>query len=473
VRPPANASIAHTSLFEEIALIAAGSVSHKTCLPDIPGGPVAAGVTLFASIILTGLITVGLTFYIIRNKPLALPGPSGSTTTQGGDGGTPQDVSGSGKLQKKRVHMHTLDGMRVLLVTAVVFAHYPIGLPTIVWHFLGWPMQFFFVLSGFVAQVQQDAGSEYFDWFGGLTYVARRLARILPLYQLALVFQFGVAIISNMQCHPVIAWPFNALLLQAVFPVRVCGEPDWGWTANYTHFNGNGPAWFAACIVWFSCLFPLLYNFRPRSQSQGLLPMALLTAILICRAVPDWVNPQWGNFNGETFGPHLYAMTPIRLMEFLAGMWAAQAASEMSHRLSAWGFWCWMFDLSLLLLIAMIYFSIQYLGSTWTCSGDYHITIFSCLVCFTARLAAEMPEEKRLGLQGGILHRCIGSPVVTYLAPYSFAAYIFQTTFMGWTEGGQDFHLFRFCLLWAFAIFATTYIEEPIRIAAESRLKAK
>merc|ERR1719373_880141 len=121
----------------------------------------------------------------------------------------------------------------------------------------------------------------------------------------------------------------------------------------------------------------------------------------------------------------------------------------------------------------MIYFSLQYLGITWICSGDYHITIFSCLVCFAARLSAEMPEEARQGLRGGILHRCIGSSLVTYLAPYSFAAYIFQTTFMGWTEGGQDFYLFRFCLLWAFAIFATIYIEEPIRVAAESRLKAK
>jgi len=420
-------------------------------------------------IALTAGVTVALMCYVIRKRDdaLALPGPAG-TSGPGSDGRPADEGAGSMKPAKKKpIYMYSLDGLRTLLVTAVIFAHYPLGLPSICKHFLGWPMQFFFVLSGFVAQVQQENGAESFSWLSGLTYVARRLARILPLYQLALVFQYALAVYGNRGCQPVSAWPANALLFQVFFPVRVCGEADLAWTMGYTHFNGNGPAWFAACIIWFSCLYPVLYNVRPRSG--GMWTFGALVAILACRAVPDIVNPAWGTY-GSGY-PHLYAMSPIRLMEYTAGIWAAQVAGEAAHRWSDWGCWCWLFDFALVVLCGMIYVSLVYMHSTWTCSGDYHITALCCLVCIAARLAASMPEESRQGVRGAVLHRLIGSTPLTYLARFSFAAYIFQTSFMSFTDADQNFYLHRFCLLWLFSVFATFYIEEPIRLAAEARLK--
>lgn len=440
------------------------SQAKVACLPDLPGGRWMAGATMAGSILLTACLTVASMYYVIHKRAdakLILPGPNDNIPLGDGTGSMRPAV-----VKPKRVYMYTLDGMRTLLVTAVIFAHYPLGLPSICKHFLGWPMQFFFVLSGFVAQVQQEYGNEQFTWLSGWTYVARRLGRILPLYQLALVFQFALAVYGNRGCQPVAAWPMNALLLQVVFPVQVCGEVDAAWTLGYTHFNGNGPAWFAACIVWFSCLFPLLYNARPRSG--GLWMLGALVLLLCCREVPDMVQPKWGTYGG---GPHLYAMSPIRLMEFTAGMWAAQLAADIGRRWSSWTCWCWVFDGALVLLLGMIYVSLQYLGSTWTCSGDYHLTALCCLVCVAARLAAEMPDESREGLRGAILHRIIGSFPLTYLARFSFAAYIFQTSFMSFTDGDQNFYFHRFCLLWMFSVFATIYIEEPIRLAAEARLK--
>merc|ERR1719217_249935 len=255
----------------------------------------------------------------------------------------------------------------------------------------------------------------------------------------------------------------NALLLQVFLPVKVCGEADHAWTMGYTHFNGNGPAWFAACIVWFSCLFPLLYNARPRGG--GFWTFGALVLILGLRAVPDLVSPKWGTY-GE--GVHLYAMSPMRLLEYAAGMWAAQVAAEVGARWGSWSGWCWVFDGTLVLLVAMIYLSLNFLGGTWTCSGDYHLTAICCLVCGAARLAAEMPDESRQGLRGAILHRVISSTPLTYLARFSFAAYIFQTSFMRFIDNGQNFYFYRFCLLWGFSIFACIYIEEPIRLAAEA-----
>eukprot|EP00427_Karlodinium_veneficum_P021483 CAMPEP_0169109512 /NCGR_PEP_ID=MMETSP1015-20121227/26005_1 /TAXON_ID=342587 /ORGANISM="Karlodinium micrum, Strain CCMP2283" /LENGTH=347 /DNA_ID=CAMNT_0009171215 /DNA_START=16 /DNA_END=1056 /DNA_ORIENTATION=+ len=307
------------------ASLSAEHDSANNCLADIPGTPVVAGIMMTGCIALSAGIVVGLVLYLNHMRTVSVRHPEPNAQA-----GIPQVASSS---KKKRIHIHTLDGMRVFLVTAVVFAHYPIGLPSIALYCLGWPMQFFFVLSGFVAQVQQEVGSDMFDWLSGLTYITRRLARILPLYQLALVFQFGVAVVAGRHCRPIIAWPLNALLLQVALPVKVCGQPDHTWTLGYTHFNGNGPAWFAACIVWFSCLFPLLYNVRPRPHSQGLWPMVLLGAIIVIRAIPDVLNPQWGQIG---HGAHLYAMAPIRLMEYVAGMWAAQAASEMSQKLGKW-----------------------------------------------------------------------------------------------------------------------------------------
>lgn len=449
--------------------------SHQVglpCLPDIPGGRWAAGATMAGGIALTAAVTVALMAYVIRmrSESLTLPGLNGDARP-GSSGNAPGDASDVAKpagAKKKRVHIHPLDGMRVLLVLGVIFAHYPLGLPEIFKHFLGWPMQFFFVLSGFVAQVQQETGSEQFSWLSGVTYLTRRLFRILPLYQLALVFQYGLWIIDKRQCEPVLAWPMNALLLQTFFPVRVCGEPDLAWTQGYTHFNGNGPAWFAACIVWCSCFFPLLYNLRPRSGSIH--TFGLLVAMLACRALPDMINPKWGNYGT---GAHLYACFPVRILEYAAGMWAAQLAAEMSNRWQTWNCWCWFFDVSLLMLAATVYISLNYLGAHWLCSGDYHITAICCLVCFTARLAAEMPDESRQGLRGAVLHRVIGSTPMTYLARFAFAAYIFQTSFMSMTDEDQNFYFWRFCLLWLFAIFATLYIEEPIRLAGEARLKGQ
>jgi len=449
----------------QLHVIKAAPQAKVACLPDLPGGRLMAGGTMAGGIMLTACLTVALMYYLIHKRAdakLVLPGPNDNVPLGDGTGSMRP-----AKAKPKRVYMHTLDGMRTLLVTAVIFAHYPVGLPSICKHFLGWPMQFFFVLSGFVAQ-QQAEGNEQFTWLSGWTYVARRLGRILPLYQLALVFQFALAVYGNRGCQPVAAWPMNALLLQVIFPVQVCGNVDGiaAWTLGYTHFNGNGPAWFAACIVWFSCLFPLLYNGRPRSG--GLWMLGALVVLLCCREVPDIIHPKWGTYGG---GPHLYAMSLIRLMEYTAGMWAAQLATDIGRRWSGMTCWCWVFDGAVVLLVAMIYVSLQYLGSTWTCSGDYHLTALCCFVCIAARLAAEIPEESREGLRGAVLHRVIGSFPLTYLARFSFAAYIFQTSFMSFTDGDQNFYFHRFCLLWMFSVFATIYIEEPIRLAAEARLK--
>lgn len=449
----------------------ADTIKAPSCLPDMPGGRLAAGASMTGCIALTAACTVAIAYYLIRcrTNSLDLPVSVGQSAASGG--GNPSD-NGQGAAQqplvkKKRVYMYSLDGIRTLLVLAVIFAHYPMGLPSICKHFLGWPMQFFFVLSGFVAQMQQEASSD-FSWISGLTYIARRLFRILPLYQLALVFQFILAIYANRSCQPVIAWPLNALLLQVLLPVPVCGDHEYAWTMGYTHFNGNGPSWFAACIIWFSCLFPLLYNARPRSG--GLYTFGFLIAILGFRAVPDLVHPTWGTYGA---GAHLYAMSPVRLLEYTAGMWAAQVAAEAAQRWPDRNCWCWLFDVTLVLMVATVYVSMRFLGATWTCSGDYHLTAICCFVCIAARLAAEMPEESKQGFQGAILHRVIGSTPLTYLARFSFAAYIFQTSFMSFTDADQNFYVHRFCALWLFSIFATIYIEEPIRLAAEARLKGK
>lgn len=440
--------------------------AHTPCVADLPGGRWVAGSTMVGGIALTAGVSVALLCYLMRNRP-TLPGPAGPAAPAAATDNRPSGDTAGGEppAKKKRVYMYTLDGLRTLLVTAVIFAHYPIGLPAIAKHLLGWPMQFFFVLSGFVAQCQQN---EQFNLHTGLTYIVRRLFRILPLYQLALVFQYALAIYAGRDCQPVGAWPMNALLMQVIFPVPLCGAQDWAWTQGYTHFNGNGPAWFAACIVWFSCLFPLLYNLKPKSN--GLWGFGLLVALIACRAVPELVNPKWGTYGG---GPHLYAMSPIRLMEFMAGMWAAQVATDVAKRWGEWGGWCWLFDASLVMLVSLIYITLVYVGATWTCSGDYHLTAICCLVCGVAKLAAEMPEESREGVGGAVLHRIVGSTALSYLARFSFPAYIFQTSFMGFTQGTQDFYIHRFILLWAFSIFATLYIEEPMIAVVQAKLKGE
>jgi len=448
---------------------AQSSAKKPPCIADLPGGRWTAGATMAGGIAVSAAVSIALMYYLMRKKAeaLALPVSTAAPSAPANDTRPPGDAPAAEKpvVKKKRVYMYSLDGLRTILVTCVIFAHYPVGLPAICKHFLGWPMQFFFVLSGFVAMCAES--SDGFTWVTGLTYILRRLFRILPLYQLALVFQYALSVYAGRDCQPVIAWPMNALLLQVILPVPVCGAQDWAWTLGYTHFNGNGPAWFAACIVWFSILFPVLYNARIRAG--GVYLAGALVALIALRALPDLFSPAWGTIGT---GFHLYAMSPIRLMEYAAGMWAAQLAGDIAKRWGHWGGWCWAFDASVVVLVAMIYAAHVYWAITWRCSGDYHLTAICCLVCMVAKLAAEMTDEQREGAKGAVLHRIIGSTPLSMIARFSFPAYIFQTSFMGFTQGTQDFYLHRFVLLWVFSVFATIYIEEPAAQWANTRMNA-
>lgn len=132
-----------------------GKTEEMPCVSDIPGGRWMAGATMVGGMVVWEAVTVALVYYLVgkRSESLVLPGPTGPSAPAND---SPNDAAGAPPMKpakKKRVYMYSLDGMRTILVTCVIFAHYPIGLPSICKHFLGWPMQFFFCAEWLLCSV--------------------------------------------------------------------------------------------------------------------------------------------------------------------------------------------------------------------------------------------------------------------------------------------------------------------------------
>merc|ERR1719262_1668002 len=126
----------------------------------------------------------------------------------------------------KKPNLDVLDGMRTLLVTYVILMHYPKNIPFGLGNMvvMGWPMQFFFVLSGFILYYVNEDKYERFGFGSGAKLVTRRLVRLIPLYQVAIVVEYMTAVARGLNGRPFIAWPIHALFMQTFFSLKVCGE---------------------------------------------------------------------------------------------------------------------------------------------------------------------------------------------------------------------------------------------------------
>lgn len=289
-------------------------------------------------------------------------------------------------------------------------------------------MQFFMVLSGFVAYYTTEGKMEAFDLRSGCMWLGRRLARLAALHHVALVVDYarivyvGGPCAAN-GCRPLIAWPMNAMFLQGLFPVRICGQVHDHVSWNYAHFNANGVSWFAACLVWISILFPLLYNLRPRHQF-GYTCLAL-ASIIALRSAGEIACPDWAMWGG-TGMLHPYAFFPLRLLEFWAGMLSAQAATQAPAVVRKLPCWTWVFDIALLAGCIGVGLVMRALGASSAFTGDFYLVPIWCVVCSAACFAAERADIEPNMFRGSPLHALLASSSVVYLAQYTYGTYQFH-----------------------------------------------
>lgn len=423
-------------------------VAH--CISDMPGSLFWSGIMMAIGI---GITIVAIIWLV----------HAASTTNDG----SINQVAAS----PKKPNLDVLDGMRTLLVTYVVLMHYPTNLPyglekLIV---MGWPMQFFFVLSGFILYYVYEDKYERFGFASGAKLITRRLVRLVPLYQVAIVVEYMTAVARGLNGRPFIAWPLHSLFLQTFFSFKVCGDmqPGKEWALNYLHFAQNGLGWFTAALIWMSCLFPFLYNIQRKAELGQ--TCAILFVIIVCRSIPEIMHPIWGHWGQGNM--HLFVFLPLRLLEFVAGMLTAQAVKGLHPESSirAMRGWGWIFDGLLLIGLVAVHWPVlaDHEKTTYGVyyTGDFYVTALWCFVCAAARLATEQYTTSFLN---GPLYWLISSWPLRSLAQYSFAAYILQSTVLTFWDPGFPWNL---VIVWVIGFVATTVIERPLRKWVDCKLR--
>ena len=158
-------------------------------------------------------------------------------------------------------------------------------------------VSFFFILSGFVLAWSFRPGLPKRDFY------RKRVARILPLYYLALL----AAIAMHVRVGG-LTWLTQAL-------------PSFGlvqsWLPRQTvYFGGNGPGWSLSCEAFFYALLPFVAGLLLRRSSRvlGWTVAACVAGSLLATAA---LHPHASDSSAYWA---LYVLPPTRLLEFVAGV---------------------------------------------------------------------------------------------------------------------------------------------------------
>jgi len=315
-----------------------------------------------------------------------------------------------GNLAVKRDHqpsakskIQTLEWLRVLLIAVVVWFH---AYGSFYGFFPGdelyrnGPMGYFTILAGFVRTVSiGDLDTCSLD---SLTSAAKVIARFGPAYWTALILLFLLVDYKE----PLVAWPVQAVFLQAFFPV--CME-----AAPYKSFPlaGNMVAWFVSAIfiptLFFPAAFRLLCWFGTNRQRSHALAGLLLVFVLRSYLVV---------YIGSAKNAY------VRGCEFYIGMLLGQICSLQQELLLSWPHWTWFSNFSLLAALVIPYLLdqigvIDQIGVS-NISNSNGLILFWCLF-ITSAWAAD--NAKTLKVKCSLFDLI---PLVP-LAKYCYGAYIY------------------------------------------------
>eukprot|EP00933_Yihiella_yeosuensis_P061258 TRINITY_DN64064_c0_g1_i1.p1 TRINITY_DN64064_c0_g1~~TRINITY_DN64064_c0_g1_i1.p1 ORF type:complete len:611 (+),score=57.97 TRINITY_DN64064_c0_g1_i1:152-1984(+) len=433
-------------------------VAAGKCMHDIQGGFHRAGVLMVFGMLFTTFVV-----YVLIN---------GCFISRGED----ED----GIQEAKRPHIQALDGLRPLVLSYVFLIHFPTGIPQALLPYIqaGWPMQFFFVLSGYIRHYSMGAKHQPFDLRTGSQWVGSRVLMLLPIYFLAMGLDYvrvaSSGTCEHNACKPLIAWVMNSMFLQGFFPVRVCGSienPSW----NYMHFNGNGVGWFTADLVWCCCCFPAIRNIMLRYCGNFQKTLSLMFSVFVLRVALEASQPEWGKWGEGIL--HLYAFAPVRVLEYALGCLAALACSQAPQGVrDAWGSLA-AFDFLVIAAPFAAATSLFYFDQNCDYSGDFYLLPLWCLICASAELtmdreAEDYPQkDKRVGPIYSILRSWLG----TFLAPYGFAFYMSHQVVMRvlWTGGHGRInpHIFQFPGSLIFAWLCAAGINQVFEAPAQKSLQ--
>lgn len=318
----------------------------------------------------------------------------------------------------RRPQVLCLDGLRTVFITYIIFSHVGLGVPMHPpWLFQGGTagalMQFFFPLSGFIL-CYTGADTEVKRAGGSAHFVAKRLARLIPIYYITLWWNFLLIYVYRIfSAGPVLlSWPLSAFLLQSLFPYRRCvsvGGGDIG-IASAAIFNG----WFVSALAIVTPSFPLLSRIFDQREIVPLL--CTLVAVLLLRS---WsvLRTDAALAVNEDFDLYMFAL--LRIPEYAAGMLTGLLFRALTPEQTAWRGWGWIFDLSLL--------GSAYVSIAWPvpfADGDHALTGPFCLAIFAAACSASCGESGHPS--SGIVGRLLAFWPLPWLAELSYGAFLSQ-----------------------------------------------
>lgn len=209
------------------------------------------------------------------------------------------------------------------------------------------------------------------------TDLARRLDRLCPGYYLALLWLYAF---GAYQYDP-LAYQLQALFLQTLLPIRVCGLVY----DSYAWHGANSDGWFVSAAVVCAVCFPMLYNARPRRGWQAT-AMVLLAVLTFC------ASTRWMRSHIDLYmeGLNIYVWAPPRVLEFFAGMFFAQLADELPEHLKSWPGWPCISDLCLgmaFVVVATSDSAMPTLAEDWFLTPLFGLHALSCSLteCSLAR----------------------------------------------------------------------------------------
>ena len=203
-----------------------------------------------------------------------------------------------------RHQINALTSTRAIAAIMVVIHHYggtafPFNLAQNIFHSGNVAVSYFFVLSGFVLYVAHEGRSiDYLD------YLKRRVARIFPLYYLALLFTVLVLL-----QEPPLPADFGKQIIYSIFFIQ-------SYLPGYPMCL-NSPAWSISIEMFFYLLFPVLLALQQRRMNI----FAILFFGLFVSS--QWIHlkyfPQRYGLSDNILDPVFFSPL-IHISQFMIGM---------------------------------------------------------------------------------------------------------------------------------------------------------
>jgi len=290
---------------------------------------------------------------------------------------------------------------RFVAAIAIVIFHYgqtvyPFNKPAISFLFenANVGVSYFFILSGFVMILAYGGKAN----ISVKDFLKRRLARIYPVYFLALVLLLTVYLLFYKSSH-FKEFLLNLSLLQSWYP---------GFALSF-----NFPAWSLSVEVFFYLCFPFIFNYCYKNFSFSTRVVLVSIVFALSQVVLHWL-PHSGFFTGHPEKLHdlMYYLPPMHLNEFLVGnITGIYFLQKMKLR---------NYDLHILVLVVLLVCLLKFNPGV-----NYHNGMLAFVF---------VPLLLFLSANKGIITTVFRKRIFVFLGEISYGIYILQPPIFNWVD---------------------------------------